>query len=157
MTDLTRKHIKAKNLLTHMKGASLLVLVSICYGAQISAQNTSSKSIETIGFYVSFQNNSQLITGSDLQIWSADNSLQAYLSEYAVQSVSKVFQIDDPLLNGVYTIRITGDTTGFIDGIQKFPEVEYAELIPVYEVFHTPNDLHNQSGRSITSHHSQTH
>lgn len=71
--------------------------------------------------------------------------IEASFSTHKVKEVKKSFQkIASKRLNRIYTLTLEDSVkrNSLIDALQKLPEVEKVEKIPLYETFFTPNDIH---------------
>ena len=94
--------------------------------------------------YVKIKENARLSLEYDAE---NPNSRQHRLSELIAQF--KVYKIEKafkriPEMNAYYRIHFRQDdqATALITALQKLPFVEFAERVPLYKKFYTPNDLH---------------
>lgn len=84
----------------------------------------------------------RLFEGEFLDKWSDDRQLNRHFRKYNVVMVRKTFRLKDSLLANIYTVVTLGNYPVFEPLLNDIDGVEYAERIPDYEIFHTPNDLH---------------
>jgi len=70
--------------------------------------------------------------------------LNNLVTEYRITEIGKAFQLQDPKLEKIYTLIFTDTarTEQLINSLQQLPYIEYAERVPLYKAYLTPNDLH---------------
>ncbi|MFN8417383.1 MAG: S8 family serine peptidase [Cytophagaceae bacterium] len=128
----------------------LLVLLLI---APVSFGQTSTSVIKVesnaIFFKLKNQSNEYVVyptAGRDVTI---NSELKKIIETYKINSIRPTFRATaktDPRLKQVYTLTFPSSTQreAIISALQKISFVEYAEAIPTYEVFLTPNDVNSQ-------------
>lgn len=68
------------------------------------------------------------------------------VNQFRIASIQHAFQLPDPVLEKVYLVRFDAQASAqrLLEGFRALPFIEYAEQVPQYELFHTPNDLGSQ-------------
>ncbi|PCH99135.1 MAG: hypothetical protein COB85_00675, partial [Bacteroidetes bacterium] len=70
--------------------------------------------------------------------------LSEIILNFQITSISRASKLDDPKLSRTYLIKFTDYdiTQELIYDLSQLPFIEYAEKVPGYKFFYTPNDIH---------------
>lgn len=131
-----------------LKIFSLFILVS-AFVLSVSAQTTQRKQFVDGKVWVKVKPALHLTlpavqNASEVERLSAFGfpEIEALGKEFGLQKLYKAFQLNDPLINDIYTFRISDfdNTALFVRKMAELPFVEYAEQAPMVYPDYTPND-----------------
>ena len=71
------------------------------------------------------------------------NALEGVKKSAQITEVKKAFKLNDVRLTSILKVTSTLPPARFIPLINQLSFVDYAEQIPIYQTFYTPNDLHS--------------
>lgn len=83
---------------------------------------------------------------SNYKLTIESKELQALVEEFGIQKIHKPFILDNPDLQQTYLVEFPGtiNPDSVISGLTRLSFIDYAERVPSYEIFYTPDDLLSQ-------------
>jgi gliding motility-associated-like protein len=90
----------------------------------------------------SFEFGEGLNSGVELDQWSLNNEVNAVFKQANVIEVRRAFKLNHPDLMDIYVVVCGSSKFDLIEYSKTSLFLDYAELIPEYGHFYTPNDIH---------------
>lgn len=121
---------------------AFLSLAGICFG-QSSSLNQSSQDYEPGQLFIRFEDGRGLgyafAEGGKRYHWSP--VLEKWAQELGAVSLENPFILDHPDLINTYVLKCREEIpTELLNLLNKHEDIRYAERVPHYEIFYTPND-----------------